>query len=666
MMGTNALRLLAVVGARSFGRLTCLRLDASLARLNHASYSVIRRFLYLLVPAFLMVTASGAASPAAQANDNRSPAGDLKGGVLDVNLELVLAKWYPDKDGAFNLSVYAFAEKGKEPQIPGPLIRVPQGAELRLRIHNTLPVAMFVRGLQTSEPIQIAAGATAEFRSTAASPGTYYYSARSTKMSLTEIGALSIVDDLPMGEGPFGIESQLEGAFIVDPPGAVADDRIFVITNWMSGVVAPPFREVLAINGKAWPYTERLSYRTGDSAHWHLVNTSLGDHAMHLHGFFFAVNSVGDENHDHIYPPDQVPHAVTQHLDPGTTAAITWVPTRPGRWLFHCHMTGHMAPSEIVLGSLPSETEPHSSHAPGDSAGMAGLVMGITVTPGSQSPAATPSAAKPRQLRLLVKETPATRFSLARMGYQILEENAKEPPNPPPYPGAPLVLTRGEPVEITIVNELKQPTAVHWHGIELESYYDGVPGWSGDSTQVTPPIPPGGTFVARITPPRAGTFIYHTHWHDVAQLTSGLYGPIIVVEPGQKFDPNVDKIFIISRECPDEGETTLLLNGSPQPPAIALKLGTKYRLRFINIATNDSDAIVSVLGENAKPVAWRAVAKDGWTLPDAQAVMRPATQLVTVGETYDFEFMPEHAGEYTIKVGMRFVKISLSQSVTVR
>ncbi|MBK8058814.1 MAG: multicopper oxidase domain-containing protein, partial [Gemmatimonadetes bacterium] len=27
-------------------------------------------------------------------------------------------------------------------------------------------------------------------------------------------------------------------------------------------------------------------------------------------------------------------------------------------------------------------------------------------------------------------------------------------------------------VRITVVNRLSEPTAVHWHGIELESYYD--------------------------------------------------------------------------------------------------------------------------------------------------------------------------------------------------
>jgi FtsP/CotA-like multicopper oxidase with cupredoxin domain len=54
--------------------------------------------------------------------------------------------------------------------------------------------------------------------------------------------------------------------------------------------------------------------------------------------------------------------------------------------------------------------------------------------------------------------------------------------------GPPIVLTRGQPVEIEVVNRLKDPTAIHWHGIELESYFDGVPGWSGADT---PSIAPG-------------------------------------------------------------------------------------------------------------------------------------------------------------------------------
>ena len=61
-------------------------------------------------------------------------------------------------------------------------------------------------------------------------------------------------------------------------------------------------------------------------------------------------------------------------------------------------------------------------------------------------------------------------------------------------------MKRGEPVSITVVNQLPEPTAVHWHGIELESYYDGVAGFAGEGKRIAPAIPPGGSFEARFTP----------------------------------------------------------------------------------------------------------------------------------------------------------------------
>ena len=44
---------------------------------------------------------------------------------------------------------------------------------------------------------------------------------------------------------------------------------------------------------------------------------------------------------------------------------------------------------------------------------------------------------------------------------------------------------------------------MHWHGIELESYYDGVAGFGGSARRVTPVIAPRDSFYARFTPPRA-------------------------------------------------------------------------------------------------------------------------------------------------------------------
>ena len=85
---------------------------------------------------FALVTQSGnpapdcrgvpaANAPKALPNDNRVPAGTLKGGVLTVRLVARPAAWHPEGAQGCGLRVHAFAEEGKSAQIPGPLIRVP-------------------------------------------------------------------------------------------------------------------------------------------------------------------------------------------------------------------------------------------------------------------------------------------------------------------------------------------------------------------------------------------------------------------------------------------------------------------------------------------------------------------------------------------------------------
>jgi FtsP/CotA-like multicopper oxidase with cupredoxin domain len=55
-------------------------------------------------------------------------------------------------------------------------------------------------------------------------------------------------------------------------------------------------------------------------------------------------------------------------------------------------------------------------------------------------------------------------------------------------------------VEITVLNQLHEPTTVHWHGMELVSYYDGVADWGAHGKQSTPMIDPGASFRVRFTP----------------------------------------------------------------------------------------------------------------------------------------------------------------------
>lgn len=155
---------------------------------------------------------------------------------------------------------------------------------------------------------------------------------------------------------------------------------------------------------------------------------------------------------------------------------------------------------------------------------------------------------------------------------------------------------------------------------------------------------PWNVFVARMTPPRAGTFIYyHTHWHDEKQLLNGLYGPLIVLEPGQKYDPEHDRTFVFSMGNYVPFGFLLLVNGHPEPDPIELHAGTRYRLRLINITDNGADLRVRLTNKDV-PVQWKVIAKDGADLPPAQVRSSRADMGITVGETYDVEYRAETPG----------------------
>lgn len=566
------------------------------------------------------------------ANSNRVPAGKLENGVLNLHIEMRQADWYPEADTGPSMNVYAFGEEGKTPQVPGPLIRVPQGTVIRVSLHNLLPATAIVHGLHqhpgdVNDVVQVPAGEVREVHFSAGAAGTYQYWA-------------SVAGELSRGGRPFKEDSQLAGAFIVDPPGSVAPDRVFVIGLWRSQSNPVLSQDVPVINGKSWPYTERLTYAAGEPVRWRWINASDATHPMHLHGSFYRVDSTGDGERDQVFEPDQQQMVVTHALLPGTSMSTSWTPLA-GKWIFHCHLVAHFLPEMNLANALAAQPERVHEHGANH---MAGLVMGITVT--GQRPTIV-SHGRRRKLRLLVRERPAANGLPAGFSYQI-EESHKLTPENVSSSGPPLVLERGRPVEITVVNQLREPTAVHWHGMELESYYDGVAGWGARGDSLTPSIEPGGSFQVRFTPPRSGTFIYHTHMNDHVQLYGGLCGPLIVVEPGTRFDPETDHVFLLNRNGTGELDAARLLNGSPDPPILHWRKGQPNRLRLIAINPNNP-GVFSLVGP-AGLLQWRAVAKDGAALPSAQAVMKESRQTVFVGETYDFEYQASAPGSVRLEI----------------
>ena len=558
--------------------------------------------------------------------------------------------WSPEGPAGPQLTVAAFAEEGRRAETPGPLLRVPVGTEIQASVRNALAKDLLLHGFGAdrglSDSVVIRPGETREVRFIAREVGTFYYAARTTPVPVF---------------GRTTEDSQLHGAIVVDPVGARERDRIFIISNWFifpdsTTVSGLGPNATLAINGLSWPHTERIDAAQGDSLHWRVINMSVLEHPMHLHGFYFRVDAVGNARGDSIYTPAQRRLAVTELLLPGRTMAMTWSPSKGGNWIFHCHFAGHIATRAALEMDrrMPPDAEPgaHTAHSDVAAHNMQGLIIGIRVKPRGRSVA---SARAPRPIRLVIRSKASVYGEYAGYSYILGGSPEEADARAMPTPGPVLTLVKDEPVAINIVNTSHEPAAVHWHGIELESFPDGVPGWSGYRKNTLPMIPPRDSLTVRFVPPRAGTFMYHSHSNENQQISSGLYGAIVVVDPAAPRDPATDRILLFSDNGPTINFTKpppgTLLNGKSTADTLDLRAGAPHRLRIINIRTDYLLALTLLDGDT--PAEWRVVAKDGADLPAHQVRSTPARlDHFAPGEIIDVEFTPRAAGVLTLRYGV--------------
>jgi CopA family copper-resistance protein len=105
-------------------------------------------------------------------------------------------------------------------------------------------------------------------------------------------------------------------------------------------------------------------------------------------------------------------------------------------------------------------------------------------------------------------------------------------------PGPTLTFQEGGYAVIYVKNEMDVETSVHWHGILLPNFFDGVP------YLTTPPIMPGETQKYEFPLKQAGTYWYHSH--TMLQEQSGVYGSI-VIEPKEKtLEYDSDLVILLS------------------------------------------------------------------------------------------------------------------------
>jgi FtsP/CotA-like multicopper oxidase with cupredoxin domain len=122
-------------------------------------------------------------------------------------------------------------------------------------------------------------------------------------------------------------------------------------------------------------------------------------------------------------------------------------------------------------------------------------------------------------------------------------------------PGPTIEVVEGDRVRIFVTNKLPEVTSVHWHGQFLPNGMDGVAGLN------QPAIAPGKTYVYEFVARYAGTFMYHPHADEMAQIGMGMMGAWIT-HPKDPRQHAVDRdfVFLLNAYDIDPGNYTPNVN----------------------------------------------------------------------------------------------------------
>jgi FtsP/CotA-like multicopper oxidase with cupredoxin domain len=273
---------------------------------------------------------------------NRESPSHMEDGVKVFELETAVIRWtiLP------GVTVDAYAFNG---QVPGPRLHFRKGDRVRINVRNRLPESTTVHwhGLIlpnimdgpahiTQEPIA-SGGGLYRYEFTAVQSGTYLYHSHDHIDRQQALG--------------------LYGALIIDPatpdPSLEADHEYDVLLQeWLmrEGLTYPAMPmdgaqpNYFTINGRAYPATDRISMRLGETLKVRFIGSSNGFiHPMHIHGGPFQVVAV-DGN---TLQPSARYQADTVNVGPGQRYDVIWLARQPGKWLIHCHIGHHTTNNNV-------------------------------------------------------------------------------------------------------------------------------------------------------------------------------------------------------------------------------------------------------------------------------------------------------------------------------
>jgi FtsP/CotA-like multicopper oxidase with cupredoxin domain len=92
-------------------------------------------------------------------------------------------------------------------------------------------------------------------------------------------------------------------------------------------------RWIWGFNGKKFSEAGPIAVKLGERIRFVLINDTMMEHPIHLHGFLFEVeNNQGN----------RLPLKHTINVKPGERMSFVFTADAPGHWAFHCHLLYHM------------------------------------------------------------------------------------------------------------------------------------------------------------------------------------------------------------------------------------------------------------------------------------------------------------------------------------
>jgi manganese oxidase len=268
----------------------------------------------------------------------------IEDGVKVFDLETSVIEWniLPDE----TVMAYAFNH-----QVPGPRIRVTEGDRVRINVTNHLPESTTVHwhGLVlpnamdgpaeiTQDPIR--PGETFTYEFVTEQRGTYFYHTHDhidRQQALGLYGAL-IVDPKDPADYPYEYDQEL----VIQLQELLEREGY----SWPAMPMDGGQPNYFTINGKAYPETETVRMRVGETLLVRFIGTNSGFiHPMHIHGGPFRIV----ETDGNPVPPAGQWVKDTVNVGPGERYDVLWKAREPGKWLLHCHIAHHTTNNNVEV-----------------------------------------------------------------------------------------------------------------------------------------------------------------------------------------------------------------------------------------------------------------------------------------------------------------------------